>query len=334
VSAAFDRLVIGGVVLGAAIAAFVLVKPKAPGAADVPADGELDDVPVAVVSASASASASEPPKPPPPAYVRENEDSAAACGKGMLLVDGVYCPFVGHTCARFLDEPKDICASFGPDVLCEGRLVHRRFCVDRFEYPNLDGVKPAVLVSFDEARAACDVEGKRLCDAEEWEFACEGPGMWPYPTGRERDKQACNLDQPAPDDAAVAALLADPRLLSQGFGAADGPRSGSGVHVDDKRVASGALAGCISPFGVRDLSGNVGEWVVGEGGKTHEAPYQSAIKGGSWQSSKATCRPLVTSFDASHRALDLGFRCCKDARGSPKKEPATGVKRLKKSRMP
>ncbi len=322
-SAGRDRLALGGVVVLALAAAATLIKAHPPPPPGETAPDPDDDPPVASASASASASQA-PAAPPPPAYVRENDEGELACGKGMLLIDGIYCPFVGHTCARFKDEAKDICAEFGPDVLCEGRLEHRRFCIDRFEYPNLEGVLPAVLVTFDEAKAACTTEEKRLCDAEEWEFACEGPGMWPYPNGRERDDKACNLDHAAPDEHAVAALLADPRALSQGLEAVDG------------RAASGSRFGCISPFGLRDASGNVEEWVENTGGKTHEAPYRSALKGGSWAPSRASCRPLVTSHDAGYRAIDAGFRCCKDARGTPRpKEPAKGADatRPKKSRM-
>ena len=43
----------------------------------------------------------------------------------MVLVDGVYCPFVGHTCVSFANETRDVCDRYAPEVLCEGRLQHR-----------------------------------------------------------------------------------------------------------------------------------------------------------------------------------------------------------------
>ena len=54
-----------------------------------------------------------------------------------------------------------------------------RFCIDRYEYPNLRGVRPVVMVDYFQAENACEIEGKRLCEAEEWTFACEGVGTWP-----------------------------------------------------------------------------------------------------------------------------------------------------------
>ena len=113
----------------------------------------------------------------------------------MVLVDGIYCPYVGHRCLSYIDEAKDVCLRYAPEVLCEGRLQHRRYCIDVYEYPNLAGVRPAVMPDWNLARHACEVEGKRLCTVEEWEFACEGTEMWPYPYGTERDAEACNIDR-------------------------------------------------------------------------------------------------------------------------------------------
>ena len=50
------------------------------------------------------------------------------------------------------------------------------FCVDRYEYPNIPGQYPAVMVSWIDAGAVCEVEGKRLCSEDEWVFSCEGEG--------------------------------------------------------------------------------------------------------------------------------------------------------------
>src|SRR5262249_28421392 len=183
------------VLVAAAGLGALLVFPRArtPPEPDAPADAAPALVLDAVPSASADAA---PPAPPPlPDYVRINPESSAACGEGMVLVDGIYCPYVGHTCTKFLIEERDVCDRYAPEVLCEGRLQHRRYCMDVFEYPNLEGVVPAVMVDWNDARRACAVEGKRLCTVPEWEFACEGPQMWPYPYGIERDATACNIDR-------------------------------------------------------------------------------------------------------------------------------------------
>jgi hypothetical protein len=243
----------------------------------------------------------KPPPPPPPAYVRIDPSSAASCPENMLLVNGIYCPFVGHRCRRFASEADDICQSFAPEVLCEGRLQERRFCVDVFEYPNLEGARPAMMVSFDDARRACALEGKRLCTVEEWEFACEGTQMWPYPYGTERDPEACNIDRPP--TIPEASLLSSPRSMAEA------------IERVDERSPSGAHPRCISPFGARDMTGNVAEWVENPTAAFEDKPI-AAVKGGSFQRSRARCRPLVTPPSEPIPLLGVGFRCCADAKGS------------------
>lgn len=244
---------------------------------------------------------SPPPEPQVPAYVRVDPASGASCGDGMLLVDGAVCPYVGHRCVVFEDEARDICATYAPEALCEGGLQKRRFCIDTYEYPNLAGVRPAVWVSFDDAKRACLAEGKRLCAAEEWELACEGTGMWPYPYGLSRDAAACNDLKPGP--APDAARLDDPWTR------------GAELTRTDGRQPSGAKRACISPFGVLDLVGNVEEWVEHANGQPGSKPFRTARKGGSWARGKGRCRPLDASEPGWYRAHDLGFRCCSDPKG-------------------
>jgi len=246
----------------------------------------------------ASASAPPPPPPPPPAYVRENPEGATACPAGMVLVDGIYCPYVGHRCVEYLDEPKDVCQRFAPEVLCEGRLERRRYCVDRYEYPNMEGVRPAVMADWNDARRGCAVEGKRLCTLEEWEFACEGPQMWPYPYGMERDPTACNIGRKVSDPELNA--FSDPWKIS------------GEVERLDKRVASGEMPRCVSPFGVHDMTGNVDEWVLNEQGSFDEKPYRSTLKGGYWGPVRSRCRPITSTHNEWFSFYQVGFRCCAD----------------------
>ena len=86
------------------------------------------------------------------------------------------------------------CARFGPSE-CVGERVHKRFCVDRDEYVAAGADLPASDVSWTAARAICQKQDKRLCMETEWEFACEGEQMLPYPTGYDRDPKLCNFDQ-------------------------------------------------------------------------------------------------------------------------------------------
>jgi len=264
----------------------------------------VSEVPSAPPAPPRSSRVRQPPPPAPtlPAYVRVEPESATACAHGMVLVDGVYCPYVGHRCVVFEDESRDLCATFAPEAVCEGALQRRRYCIDVYEYPNVAAARPAVWASYDDARRACALEGKRLCAAEEWELACEGTGMWPFPYGLTRDAAACNEHRsgPAPD----AARLDDPWMRSAEIARVDG------------RLVSGAELGCVSPFGVYDLPGNVEEWVEHANGQDKKKPFRTARKGGSWSRGKGRCRPIEASEPGWYRAHDLGFRCCSDAKGS------------------
>ena len=150
------------------------------------------------------------------------------------------------------------------------------------------------------------MEGKRLCTVEEWEFACEGPQMWPYPYGTERDPTACNIDKPHPSPEPAA--LGDPWRVSDE------------VARLDQRVISGELRRCVSPFGVHDMTGNVDEWVENPAGSREEKPFRSTLKGGSSGPGRARCRPVNTTHEEVYASYEVGFRCCSDARGG---QPAT-----------
>ena len=47
-------------------------------------------------------------------------------------------------------------------------------CIDQFEFPSIPCEYPLVWTRASEAVGICEAMGKRLCDAHEWEGACEG----------------------------------------------------------------------------------------------------------------------------------------------------------------
>lgn len=51
---------------------------------------------------------------------------------------------------------------------------HAKACIDQFEFPNIPCVYPVVWVKAREAAQICEAEGKRLCDAHEWEGGMRG----------------------------------------------------------------------------------------------------------------------------------------------------------------
>jgi len=245
------------------------------------------------------------------APVIESPEGAKACPAGMVIVSGEYCPYVGHRCVDFIDEKADRCAKYAPPPLCEGKLEKRRFCMDRFEYPNLPGVKPAVMMNWIDAMEACVAEGKRLCLSTEWTMACEGAERLPYPYGYERDKRVCNIDRPRPSPEPDMEAFSYPRKV------------GREVARLDLRVPSGVLEGCLSPFGVHDMTGNVDEWVINEQHfdkvlkEGEKQPFVSGLKGGYWGPIRARCRPITPSHNEWFRFYQVGFRCCSDAQDSP-----------------
>lgn len=262
---------------------------------------------VAPTTPTPAASASNSSSMSLPAWVNENPNSPTQCGEGMLLIEGEFCPTVLHRCVEWIDEDKDRCRKYAPPVTCFGKPEPYRFCIDRFEYPNLEGVYPALMADWFDAKEACETEGKRLCSMSEWTLACEGPERWPYPYGWERDVNACNIDRPRPTPEPDFEAFSHPRRIS------------AEVSRLDLRVESGSRPGCISPFGVRDMTGNVDEWTVNERHFEPTEPgkkraYVSGLKGGYWGPIRARCRPATTSHNEWFRFYQVGFRCCSDPR--------------------
>jgi formylglycine-generating enzyme required for sulfatase activity len=204
----------------------------------------------------------------------------------MLLVDGDYCTDVRESCEKWEDPPGTPlarCAKFAP-TQCVGRRVHKRFCVDRDEYVRPGESLPLGDVSWTDANAVCRAQGKRLCKETEWELACEGEQMFPYTTGYERDPAACNFDRNH---------LVDPKT----------------GKLRDQRLPADQLERCVSPFGIRNMNGNMDEWVVRD---RTAGEWRSALKGGWWMAARERCRPATTAHRESFHELQTGVRCCAD----------------------
>ena len=221
--------------------------------------------------------------------------AAVSCPSDMVPVTGGFCPEVDQSCLEWSDDGRGRCLRFATPSRC---LTRERqpmgFCMDRYEWPDVPGVHPDVMVTYDEAASLCAGRGRRLCSEREWTFACEGEAMLPYPYGYERDPTACTIDHfaRAPD----RALLHDP-LTS----IAEAAR----VY---EASASGSMPRCRSPFGAMDLTGNVDEWVNNESGW----PYPSSLMGGFWGHVRTRCRAVTRSHGTDFRYYQIGFRCCAD----------------------
>lgn len=234
------------------------------------------------------------------------------CPKDMVEVQGYYCPLVKETCLKCLDKGKDgpppwrrpcvRCAEFAPSVCKSSKRRPLHFCMDRFEWPNQEGSKPQLDMSWYQARDACQSVGKRLCTEAEWTFACEGESLQPYPygTGLERDASACNSEK---------------KWLNP-FTYLPGSRKPSGtkpVAEVDQSAPSGSYPRCVSPFGVFDLTANADEWVRNEWVRKETDRRVSLLKGGHWvKGARNRCRPLTRVHPPHDHLYVTGTRCCSD----------------------
>jgi len=218
-----------------------------------------------------------------------------ACPPDMVPVEGVHHEYVQRLCTAY---SAGHCWSFFPGaVALEPRATPVRACMDRHEWPNRQGERPEIMVRFVEAEARCAAAGKRLCTEFEWETACEGPLVLPFPYGSAHDPRACNVSKPW-------RAVSEQKLLSRD------------AKVRDAEAArvwqgepSGAFPACVSPSGAVDLVGNVEEWVTTS---RPEWPFRSSLKGGYWSKPWAGCRGTNDSHGPMFRFYEVGFRCCKD----------------------
>lgn len=105
-------------------------------------------------------------------------------------------------------------------------LPQESFCIDQYEWPNQQGVKPLTGVNFAEAASYCREKGRYLCKAEQWEASCKGPWGLAYAYANQYRPEMCAVSEKEP-------------------------------------VASGKKQGCRNDWNVYDMVGNVWEWVDG-----------------------------------------------------------------------
>jgi hypothetical protein len=212
---------------------------------------------------------------------------AVACPDGMTLVEGEYCPRVEQRCLRWLDPPGRYhqyrCAEYAKPARCLSARRHERFCIDRHERAEDGTGLPLNVQSWSDAKRTCEAAGARVCGESEWNFACEGEEMRPYPYGFKREATRCNADK--------LDLIAtrEPWKLR------------------DERDPAGSHPACSSPFGVLDMAGNVAEWVSVDGVPEGTVVVQ---KGNWWQPGKHACRDAQGGHDRYYKGTETGFRCC------------------------
>ncbi|HET9957527.1 MAG TPA: SUMF1/EgtB/PvdO family nonheme iron enzyme [Polyangiaceae bacterium] len=238
------------------------------------------------------ASPAATPAAPSPAAGEAIAPNPEVCPGDMVLVEGLYCPDVVHTCLRWLDDEKlpfARCGEYLPKPQCRGEKLRLRYCMDRREFTAEGEALPLNHQSFMKAEALCARVGKRVCTESEWNFACEGEEMRPYPYGFQR-RPVCNQDRSDLYE--------------------DNPRR---QILRDNRRASGSMPECSSPFGVFDMVGNLDEPVLREA-QRYNYPFRNGLKGGWWMAGRNRCRPATTAHDDHYQDIQIGIRCCRDAR--------------------
>jgi hypothetical protein len=214
-----------------------------------------------------------------------------------------------------------------------------RACIDQYEFPDIPCEYPAVWVKAREAAQICEAMGKRLCDAHEWEGACEGallPPDYRFDLARgQSDGAAVNRMREAHNRAHAA----DKRwsygpayragVCATGSQKTPGCEGGGWSACGSNTYPAGSFPDCRSPLGVYDLNGNAAEHMNLPLEPSQMTSLGSSLLGatemkGSWfvfdayRAHEDWCRWRAPFWHGtrvmdthSHANYHLGFRCCK-----------------------
>lgn len=235
-------------------------------------------------------------------------------------------PFHLDTHELTVGEARSLAASFALGQLqargSSGSLTEAcRFTTEPAESEDV----PLNCVTLGQARELCEARGGRLPTEAEWEYvASDGALERTYPFG-EDDLDLCAMAAVGRGRSVQELTeLGAPEVADcRGGGEAWGPvASGDGPSERD-----------VTLLGVRDLGGNVSEWVEGRLGRyddpcwgaatllvsptcTEPALYDAgpAIRGGSWLDAPFTARAVTrrTFDDPTQLAIATGVRCAYD----------------------
>ncbi len=214
----------------------------------------------------------------------------------------------------------------GKPAKCPDDMVYVKkaeVCIDRYEWPNKKGSKPAVAMSATQslwdrkagddthnAEALCKSVGKRMCEMVEWRDACKGKRGAPYPFGRKLPDRARTKARDTPCNYA--------RFYREPNGIKVFKRDKKELARLDQSDRAGDRATCKSASGAQDMMGNVEEWIrcprwmtrsgencVGE--KPNEVCYCLA---GRYWSAPVKCHEMIAGHASQYHDYETGFRCC------------------------
>jgi len=238
-------------------------------------------------------------------------------------------------------------AKFMAPLYAPGKMQpeQAKACIDQFEYPDIPCAFPVVWVKAREAAQTCEAEGKRICDAHEWEGACAG----------ELDDPDYRFDlaRGVGDNEAVERMrAAHNRAFQASRSWSYGPEYRQGVCATGSHKTPGCPGGgwnlcgsntypsgdfpaCHSALDVYDLNGNAAEHMNLPLDLSQMASLGSTELGvtemkGSWfifdsyRAHEDWCRWRAPFWHGtrvmdphSHANYHLGFRCCKTLKPSP-----------------
>jgi hypothetical protein len=142
-------------------------------------------------------------------------------------------------------------------------------CIDQYEFPNIPCEYPVTWVRANVAQQLCELQGKRLCDAHEWEGACAGavlPAEQEYAWGirPHEEIEARRFAMQHDHNEKREVVWAYGKTKDHKKCATTSRKSDGCVHPTWQKCGTntypaGAFPECVSPFGVYDLHGNAAE---------------------------------------------------------------------------
>ncbi len=212
-------------------------------------------------------------------------------------------------------------------------------CIDQFEFPNVPCDYPVVWVRAKEAQEICAAVGKRMCDAHEWEGACDGALTPP-------DYDFAAIKSLGDNDAVKKLRYTHNQKQASHKRWAFGPEDKKGIcamsstkdancnggnwkNCGSNTYPAGMFPECKSPLEVFDQHGNAAEHMnlpLAEDQMTSRGSSKLGVTEmkGSWfifdkfKAHPDWCRWRAPFWHGdrvmspnSHHNYHLGFRCCK-----------------------
>jgi formylglycine-generating enzyme required for sulfatase activity len=212
-------------------------------------------------------------------------------------------------------------------------------CIDQFEFPDIPCAYPVVWVKAREAAQICEAEGKRLCDAHEWEGACAGslePPDYRFDLAKGQAPEAAIHEMRIAHNLAYQAGKTwsygpeyQRGICATGSFKTPGCPGGGWQLCGSNTYPTGDFPACHSPLNVYDLNGNAAEHMNLPLNEQQMASRGSKELGytemkGSWfifdtyRAHEDWCRWRAPYWHgtrvmdpSSHANYHLGFRCCK-----------------------